>query len=175
MLDLLSRLARGIERLLAVIVGLAVASLVVIVASQLVDRHVVTLPIPAPDQYARVLLVWLTFAGFALAVRHRTNIRVDLIDARLPAPMRKALDVLFDLLMTALALLIAWSGWQLVPLGSEQERMGTVLSEAWPPIALFGASLVTALFLVLRLLLELAGRPEPITASGGLHGVAEAD
>ncbi|MCU0870398.1 MAG: TRAP transporter small permease subunit [Burkholderiales bacterium] len=169
MLEVLSRVARAVERALSLIVGVAVAGLVVIVASQLVDRHLVTLPVPAPDQYARVLLVWLTFAGFALAVRHRTNIRVDLIDARLPAPVRRALDALFDVAMTLLALQIAWSGWQLVPLGAEQERMGTVLTEAWPAIALFGASLATVLFLALRLLLRLAGRADPVPAAG-LHG-----
>lgn len=172
MLHLLEVAARTVERVLATLVAALVAGLVVIVASQLVDRHAVTLPIPAPDQYARVLLVWLTFAGFALAVRHRTNIRVDLIDARLPPAVRRGLEAVFDLAMTVLAIQIAWSGWQLIPLGMEQERMGTVLTEAWPAVALFGASLATVLFLVLRLLLRLAGRPDPVPA-GGLHGIAE--
>lgn len=161
MIDQLDRLLRGVERVLDGLIAALVTGLVVIVASSLVDRHLVTLPIPAPDQYARVLLVWLTFIGFALAVKNGANIRVDLIDSRLPRPVRTVLEVVFELTMMALAALIAWHGWRLVEIGRDQERLGTVISEAWPAIALFAACLLTIVFLALRLALRLTGRPVP--------------
>lgn len=161
MIDLLDRALRGVERALDVLIAVLVIGLVAIVASSLVDRHFVTLPIPAPDQYARVLLVWLTFIGFALAVKHGANIRVDLIDSHLPRPVRMALEVVFELAMMALAALIAFHGWRLVEIGRDQERLGTVLSEAWPAIALFVSCLLTIAFLALRVALRLSGRPVP--------------
>src|SRR5690242_12482553 len=83
------------------VVALMVA-LVVIVSLQFVDRHFIDTGIAAPDQYARVALVWLTFIGFAIAVRSMLNIRVDLIDSRLPPRARVSLEVLFDALMVLL-------------------------------------------------------------------------
>jgi len=161
LIDRIDHALRLVERLLDLIVATLVTGLVVIVASSLVDRHVVTLPMPAPDQYARVLLVWLTFIGFALAVKNGANIRVDLIDSRLPRAVRLVLEVLFELTMMALAALIAWHGWRLVEIGRDQERLGTVISEAWPAIALFASCLLTMVFLGLRLALRLSGRPVP--------------
>jgi len=161
LIDRIDHALRLVERLLDLLVAALVTGLVVIVASSLVDRHVVTLPMPAPDQYARVLLVWLTFIGFALAVKNGANIRVDLIDSRLPRPVRTLLEVFFELTMMALAALIAWHGWRLVEIGRDQERLGTVISEAWPAIALFASCLLTMVFLGLRLALRLSGRPVP--------------
>lgn len=149
------------ERVLEWLVALLVFGLLVIVASQLVDRHFVTLPMAAPDQYARVMLVWLTFIGFALAVKGGVNVRVDIIDAHLPPRIRLALEYVFDVAMLILTVLAAWHGWPLVGIGLDQERLGTVLSEAWPAAALLLSTLMLALFLLLRILVRLSGREPP--------------
>src|SRR5262245_65315352 len=102
---MLSFLTRGLHLLDALIQWVVVAlmvSLVVIVALQFIDRHFIDTGIPAPDQYARVALVWLTFIGFAIAVRAAVNIRVDLIDTRLPLKVRSGLELGFDGLMVVL-------------------------------------------------------------------------
>src|SRR5690242_10873796 len=93
------RALRLIDRLVEWVVIALMITLVVIVALQFVDRHFIDTGIAAPDQYARVALVWLTFIGFAIAVRAAVNIRVDLIDARLPSKVRAALEIGFDALM----------------------------------------------------------------------------
>ncbi len=161
MIDLLQGALDGVERVLAWIIAALMLCLVVVVASQLVDRHVITLPMAAPDQYARVMLVWITFIGFALAVKNGLNIRVDLIDQRLPVVVRRALDTLFDLAMIVLSVIVGWNGWRLVVIGADQERLGTVLTEAWPSVALFGSCVLMVLFLVLRIAVRLAGREPP--------------
>ncbi len=161
MIDTLDRLLHVVERVLEWLMALLVAGLVLIVASQFVDRHFVTLPIPAPDAYARVMLVWLTFVGFALAVKNGLNIRVDLIDTHLPRPVQTALEYLFDATMLFLTVIIGFHGWRLVEIGQGQERLGTVLSEGWPSSALFVSCIVLVLFLVLRIVLRAAGRKLP--------------
>ena len=86
---------RLLDRLLAWCVAAIVVFLVVIVTSQLVDRHFIDIPIQAPDQYARIGLVWLTFLGFALAIRGNVAVRVDVIDHFLPPGARpKALVII---------------------------------------------------------------------------------
>jgi TRAP-type C4-dicarboxylate transport system permease small subunit len=156
--DLLDRSLHLVERLLELLIAALVLGLLVIVASQLVDRHFVTLPMAAPDAYARVMLVWLTFVGFALAVKGGLNIRVDLIDEHLPRVVRQVLAYVFDVLMLVLTAIIGWHGWRLIEIGADQERLGTILTEAWPAAALFGSCILLVLFLVLRIAQRATGR-----------------
>ena len=161
MIDLLDKALRLVERVLEGLIALLVTGLVIIVGSQFVDRHFFTMPIVAPDAYARIMLVWLTFVGFALAVKGGLNIRVDLIDTHLPKSVQRALEYVFDVMMLGLTVIIGFHCWRLVEIGRGQERLGTVLSEAWPSAALFVSCIVLALFLVLRILLRSAGRELP--------------
>ena len=161
MVVFLDKALRLVERVLEWLVAALVAALLVIVASTFIDRHFVTLPMAAPDAYARVILVWLTFIGFALAVKGGLNIRVDLIDARLPAKARRVLEYVFDVVMLALTVMLGVNGWRLVVIGQDQERLGTGISEAWPSAALFVSCIILVLFLVLRIALRFSGRELP--------------
>ena len=161
MVVLLEKALHLVQRVLEWIVAVLVAALLVIVASTFVDRHFITLPMAAPDAYARVILVWLTFIGFALAVKDGINIRVDLIDARLPLKWRRALDYAFDVIMLGLTVILGVNGWRLVVIGQDQERLGTGMSEAWPSAALFVSCIVLVLFLVLRIAVRASGREPP--------------
>ncbi len=161
MVVFLDKALRLVERALEWLIAALVAALLIIVASTFIDRHFVTLPMAAPDAYARVILVWLTFIGFALAVKGGLNIRVDLIDAHLPAKVRQALDYVFDVVMLALTVLLGVHGWRLVVIGRDQERLGTMMSEAWPSAALFVSCILLVLFLVLRIALRFSGRELP--------------
>lgn len=161
MLDFLDLALRVVERALEWLIAALVAALLLIVASTFIDRHFVTLPMAAPDAYARVILVWLTFIGFAIAVKGGLNIRVDLIDAHLPAKVRLALEYVFDAVMLALTVLLGVHGWRLVIIGRDQERLGTMMSEAWPSAALVVSCILLVLFLVLRIALRFYGRELP--------------
>ncbi len=161
MIDFLDRALRLVERALEWLVAVLVAALLLIVSSTFIDRHFVTLPMAAPDAYARVLLVWLTFVGFALAVKNGLNIRVDLIDSRLPEKARRMLEYVFDAVMLGLTVILGVNGWRLVVIGQDQERLGTGMSEAWPSAALFVSCILLGLFLVLRIALRFCGRELP--------------
>ncbi len=161
MVDFLDKALGLVERALEWLVAALVAGLLLIVASTFIDRHFITLPMAAPDAYARVMLVWLTFIGFALAVKGGLNIRVDLIDARLPVKARRVLDYVFDVIMLGLTVILGVNGWRLVVIGQDQERLGTGMSEAWPSAALFVSCILLVLFLVLRIALRFSGRELP--------------
>ncbi|HYJ18522.1 MAG TPA: TRAP transporter small permease subunit [Burkholderiales bacterium] len=161
MVDFLDKALGLVERALEWLIAVLVTALLLIVASTFIDRHFVTLPMAAPDAYARIILVWLTFVGFALAVKGGLNIRVDLIDARLPAKVRRVLDYVFDLIMLGLTVMLGVNGWRLVVIGQDQERLGTGMSEAWPSAALLVACILLVLFLVLRIALRYSGRELP--------------
>lgn len=157
MIDILNRVLRVLDLLLEWVVVVLMVSLVAIVALQFVDRHFIDTGIAAPDQYARVALVWLTFIGFAVAVRAAVNIRVDLIDAHLPAKVRFVLEMAFDALLVVLLVVLVPGSWRLIVIGKDQELLGTVFSAAVPAAGVLISFLLMLLFVGTRLIVRLMG------------------
>ena len=140
------------------LLGLLLLGLLLIVSLQFVDRHFIDVPIAAPDAYARILLIWLTFIGFALAVRAGLAIRVDLMDHWLPQRVRIALEILFDLLKLAILALLIVKGWLLVEIGTFQSILGTDLTTAVPNAGLWIGSLMLFVFVTIALVQTVLGR-----------------
>ncbi len=157
MIDILNRVLRVLDLLLEWVVVVLMISLVAIVALQFVDRHFIDTGIAAPDQYARVALVWLTFIGFAVAVRAAVNIRVDLIDAHLPAKVRFVLEMAFDALLVVLLVVLVPGSWRLIVIGKDQELLGTVFSAAVPAAGVLISFVLMLLFVGTRLIVRLMG------------------
>ncbi len=161
MLHVLSRGLHLLDVLIEWMVVALMVSLVVIVSLQFIDRHFIDTGIAAPDQYARVALVWLTFVGFAIAVRAALNVRVDLIDAHLPARVRYLLALLFDALMLVLLAILVPGSWRLIEIGKDQMLLGTAFTAAVPAAGVFAACLLMLLFVGLRLVVRLLGSELP--------------
>lgn len=159
--NLLGRGLRLLDALVEWVVVALMASLVLIVSLQFIDRHFIDTGIAAPDQYARVGLVWLTFIGFAIAVRAAVNVRVDLIDVHLPAKVRRVLEIAFDALMLVLLAILVPGSWRLIVIGKDQDLLGTVFTAAVPATGVFVACLLMLLYVGLRLALRLMGRELP--------------
>jgi TRAP-type C4-dicarboxylate transport system permease small subunit len=153
---------RFLDRLVEWVVVALMVTLVVIVALQFVDRHFIDTGIAAPDQYARIALVWLTFIGFAVAVRAAVNIRVDLIDARLPPKVRAALEMVFDALMLVLVAAMLPGCWRLMEIGKDQDLLGTVFTAAVPAAGAFIACLLLLIYVGLRLAARLLRMELPV-------------
>ena len=157
----LLRALRWLDRLVEWVVVALMVSLVVIVALQFIDRHFIDTGIAAPDQYARVALVWLTFIGFAIAVRAAVNIRVDLIDTRLPLKVRSGLELGFDGLMVVLIAVMIPGCWRLIEVGKDQDLLGTVFTAAVPAAGVLIAAVLMLVYVGLRLIARLMGLALP--------------
>jgi TRAP-type C4-dicarboxylate transport system permease small subunit len=151
----LIRALRWLDLLVEWVVVALMVALVGIVSLQFIDRHFIDTGIAAPDQYARVALVWLTFIGFAIAVRAMVNIRVDLIDARLPPKARAILEMAFDALMVLLLAVMAPGCWRLIEIGKDQDLLGTVFTAAVPAAGVLIATLLMLFYVGLRLIARL--------------------
>jgi TRAP-type C4-dicarboxylate transport system permease small subunit len=164
--DALLRALHWLDRLVEWVVVALMVTLVVIVTLQFVDRHFIDTGMAAPDQYARVALVWLTFIGFAIAVRSMLNIRVDLIDSRLPPRARVSLEVLFDALMVLLLAVMVPGCWRLIEIGKDQELLGTMFTAAIPAAGVLIALVLMLFYVGLRLVARLLRfelpRPEDV-------------
>jgi TRAP-type transport system small permease protein len=147
----LSKATRLVEIVTGWVVAVIVLFLVAVVVGQLVDRHAIDLPIHAPDQFARVGIIWLTFLGFALAVHDGSSIRVDLIDHWLPERARQIMAIVSDVVMLAMSAWIAFKGWAVVEVGAGQYLLGTPFTAALPNTGLFIGAILTVVFIAARL------------------------
>jgi TRAP-type C4-dicarboxylate transport system permease small subunit len=161
MLEILKRGLRLLDIVIEWTVVALMVSLVAVVSLQFVDRHFIDTGIAAPDQYARIALVWLTFIGFAIAVRAMVNIRVDLIDSHLPPKIRHVLELVFDAMLIVLLVVLVPGTWRLMVIGKDQELLGTVFTAAVPAAGVFIACVVMLLYVGIRLAAGIMGRKPP--------------
>ncbi len=62
-------------------------------------RYVTNSSIPATEELALYLLIWMVYMAAILAFGERAHIRVDLLDTKLPPSIRRVFSVICDLLM----------------------------------------------------------------------------
>ncbi len=143
------------------------AGLVLVVASQVVDRHAHPIwgGIPA-EEYVKVGLVWLTFLGFAWALRGGVSVRIDLIDTALPARHRRVLHAGFDVVLLVLLGSVLYKGARLYAISTGQLILGTDMTVAVPVLGMLVGLALAALAIVERLLLrERAARRAVVAAA----------
>lgn len=128
LLSLLNRVEPGLAWLVRGVTIAFMAIILIFTLGSASDRYIYDTSFNAHDQIAQLALVWLTFLGFMLAIRARTNIRVDLIDGFLSSRGARARNILGDVVAITLFCIIQWKVWRLVEVGSGQVIMGTPFS-----------------------------------------------
>ena len=71
--------------------------MVTVVLSQVFFRYVLRVSVPWTEEFARYLLIFITFLGGALAVRDKKHISINVIIDRLPKKIFFYLNKFFDL------------------------------------------------------------------------------
>jgi len=146
------------ERIWELFVAVLVAGLLVLVASQVVDRYVIDLWSGSPEEWIKIGLVWLTFVGFALAMRHGTEIRVDLAEHFLPRKLLLVLNSIFDTLLLVLIGILCFKTGLLWDVSRDQAILGTSVSVAVPTAGLLIGLVLMFLVVAVRLALRLMRR-----------------
>lgn len=104
----------ALEKALRGVVAALVATIVVMVAAQVVFRYAVKEPIVWSEEFTTLCYQWLSYLGAALAVRYRAHYGVDLV-VRLLGPRSKALlQWLEHVVVWSLALFMVVYGWRIV-------------------------------------------------------------
>jgi TRAP-type transport system small permease protein len=146
------------ERIWELSIAVMVAGLLVVVASQVVDRYVIDLWTDSPEEWIKIGLVWLTFIGFALAMRHGTDIRVDLADHFLPRKLLLVVNTIFDSLLLVLIGILCFKTAQLWDVSRDQAIIGTSVSVALPTAGLLIGLVLMWAVVAVRLVLRVMRR-----------------
>lgn len=114
----------GLVGLLRWVVIVLVALMTLDVLWGVFSRFVLGNQAPYTDEAARVLLVWISFLGGALAFEAKAHLGVDFLVTKLDPAARKACATVVQLLVLALALTVfVWGGWRMA-----EAQMGAALA-----------------------------------------------
>ena len=110
-------IARGLDRLAAMVASILRASLVVAVVVmlacivvQVVMRYVVGKTLSWSEELAVLMFAWATLGGLALGVREGFHVRLDLLVGYLPDAVRHWAERAISLLTAAFGAYLLWSG-----------------------------------------------------------------
>jgi TRAP-type C4-dicarboxylate transport system permease small subunit len=107
------------------------AAIVLVVLLQVVGRYLLRISLPWPEELARFLLVWLTFAGAVVGTWHDAHFRVDVLATRLPPGAARALSVAVDALVCATLAVFVWQSFELVGMAGFMRSASMELSMSW--------------------------------------------
>ena len=112
--SLLSRLDRSlldVERIFALISGLAVFSLMVLAVVSVGGRNTANMPLPGYVDWVEAVMPLIAFMGIAYVQRDGTHIRMDILIGRLKGRFLWAAELLSVVLILMLMMALVWGSW----------------------------------------------------------------
>lgn len=149
--------------------GVAILGMSLIIPWGVFTRYVLGTGSQWPEPIAILLMMVFTFVGAAAGYRAGAHIAVEMLTARLPAELQRALAFVVDLLMAAVCTFVVWYGTRLCIETWHQ----SIAELPWLPVGVTYAALpigsaITLLFVVERMLFgSQAGRPAVAIADAG--------
>jgi len=121
--------------------------MVIISFLQVFFRYVLNSPLFASEEIARLLGVWLTFLGSALAIRYREHISVDIVYLRVPDRLKKIFNLLSNIILVIFHIFLIIEGTKLSFMFHKFESHALRFSMSF----FFSALPITALLIVIFL------------------------
>lgn len=103
-----------LENLLGTLFGIIFMVLVAIVTIETIARKLFNVSVQGADELGGYSLAVGATIAFSLAVLGRTHIRVDILHERYPKSIQALMNWLCAVLMSALAIFLCWTAWQVV-------------------------------------------------------------
>lgn len=107
------------------IVIFGAATMVVVVAAQVVMRYVFNGSFDWADEVSRIAFVWTTFLAIPLGIREGAHVGITLLVDKLPAGLRSTIARLMNLLAALMLLVVFWTAIA-VAAATWSERLGAV-------------------------------------------------
>lgn len=114
-----------------VLLGVLVAALVVFLTFSVFARYVLNLGLVWSDEAARLLFVWTVFIGFAVGLKHRGNIGVELVVDRLPEAWRRRFGIFQDFAILVFSAVFTWQAAIATQYSLMQRLPALQVSIAW--------------------------------------------
>lgn len=133
------------------LLAMLVAILVIFITGSVFARYVANIGIAWSDEASSLLFVWIVFVGFAVGLKHRANVNVEIVVDRLSPRWRYGAAILQDLIILGFAIAFALEAQVTMKFAFMQRYPGMQISIAW----LYGAVLVSGVLMIFYALANL--------------------
>jgi TRAP-type transport system small permease protein len=147
----LSSLPKLLDRVLFHAIALLLAAMVADVAIQVFFRYVIHDPPTWTEELARYLFAWKIFLAAGLAFGRGSHIAVDVLLMVLPAPAKRMMLVVSNLLVLGMLLVLIWQGLNMVGMTSNTTSTAMGMNMGVVYAALPTGAAIGALYTLLRL------------------------
>jgi len=140
-----------LQRIPELLLAALIAILIVFLAFSVVSRYVFDVGLAWSDEGARLLFVWVVFVGFAVGVRHRANIGVDLLVDRMGPVARHRVRIFQDVAILAFSALFFWLSIDAVRFSFMQRLPALQVTIAWMYMSVLVAGVLMTVYAVANL------------------------
>ena len=113
----MDRVKTLLERTLEYTMAALLAVMVVMVFGNVVLRYAFGSGIASAEEISRLMFVWLVFLGAVLALRQHKHLGLELLQARLPVPLRRICAIVSHLLILYALWLFLSGSWTQTKIG----------------------------------------------------------
>jgi len=144
------KLLRGLHRAEDLLLGLLLASLLLLGLAQIGLRLFFGTGLEWAEPVERMGVLWLALLGALGATRERRHIAIDALPRLLPPKLHRAAWALTQLATAVVCGVLAWTGWGMVGMEREAPTLFVQGVSSWVPMLVFpaGFALMALRFLV---------------------------
>ncbi len=160
----ISAFSRTNDLLLAVCKYLVIAIMAIIavvLSCAVFWRYALNDAISWSEEASKYLMVWLTFLGAPIALRHGGHINIDILIKAMPQRAAQFLWLLVHLIIIATMGVMVWKGYGLAEMGARQVASSFTLSMVWMQSAIPVGSALILLVAIEHSLKALRGMANP--------------
>jgi TRAP-type C4-dicarboxylate transport system permease small subunit len=128
-------LGRVIEMIPEVVVGLIVIAIAVLINVEIAMRYVLNQPVGWSDELSRVLMVWLTFLGAAVAVGRGSHLGLNVLGRHVSGRRLRVLNSIASAIVFCFAIALLLQGITATGTAFRQVLTMTGLSVGWQYMA----------------------------------------
>ncbi|BAL01008.1 putative transporter [Oscillibacter valericigenes Sjm18-20] len=143
----LNQIVDGLTRF---VMGISAATVFVITFAQVLCRYVLKSPLPWSTDILRLAFTYLVFWGAAWCVREKGNLNVDVVLTAMPVKMRKAVEILINIILCAFFIFLMVYGGQFAKSGLSQSTSYLPI-----PMTVYYASIPSAALVMLFYMVQI--------------------
>lgn len=114
------KIENAIVKCLYYVCALLMLLMVAVVTAQVISRYVFGNPFTWTEELGRYTFVWLSMLGMTIAIKYGSHIALDILVKKLRGVPQKSLMILNHLFVLTFAVILTYSGMNIVQLGTKQ-------------------------------------------------------
>ncbi len=167
----LHRAVRRLSNAALWISGIGLLVMTGCVTWQVIGRYILNDSPSWTEPFSLLLMSWFILLGAAVGVREGNHLGFEIGLHYAPPPLRRAMEIVTDLLVLFFGIAMAWYGWALA-MGTWAAKMaGVNLPQGVDYLPLAGGGVMIALFSLEKLLVHATSREVEEVPLHGVHTV----